>query len=769
MKMIKTPLFAFLLLCFSTALKAQYIQVNDNFTAQQLVENVLINSSCASVSNFSVLGGDFNGEQSYGYFDGAGTTFPFANGVVLSTGRAISTQGPNNSLLDDGAGMNWPGDTQLEQALEINNSVNATILEFDFVPLGNKISFDYILSSEEYHDNAPCRYSDGFAFLLTEVGSGLPFKNLAVVPNTTIPVKVTSVRPQIGGNGGCEAQNEQYFGGFNDYEHPTNFNGQTTRMTAQSDVTPGVLYHIKLVIADEGNYRYDSAIFLEGGSFRVETDLGQSRLVATENPLCEGEIVTLNATNPNAISYKWFKDSILEPTETTANYVVSEPGTYTVEVELAGSCFSTGEIEIEYTAKPILSNATLVQCDDDNDGLTFFNLNQANNQIVADNSNLSAPTFFLTQANAENDTAPINNTTAFENIQNVIYARVENQFGCYGIATVTLAVSNNNITNPANLETCDEDSNPSDGISTFDLEETEDEILANLPGGNVGYFTSYADALSGLNPILTPSNFQNTVAFQQTIFAKLSSGVDCYGIASFDIIVNSFQGSFDDVERDICSGNSIQLNAGSGFSSYSWNTNPVQTSQIITISNPGTYIVTVSNAFGCTTTKKFIVSASSIAQVSSVSVNDFQGGLNSATINLTSTSIGDYEYSLDGAVYQNSPTFIGLNPGQYTVYINDKNECGQISYDFYVMDYPKFFTPNQDGVNDIWRIPFLQFQPKATVAIYDRYGKLLHFFTGSQPGWDGTFKGKNVFANDYWFVITLENGREVKGHFSLVR
>ena len=135
---------------------------------------------------------------------------------------------------------------------------------------------------------------------------------------------------------------------------------------------------------------------------------------------------------------------------------------------------------------------------------------------------------------------------------------------------------------------------------------------------------------------------------------------------------------------------------------------------------------------------------------------------------MTPQSIGNYEYSLDGTNYQLSPTFSNLSPGEYTVYINEEN-CGQIEYVFYVMDYPKFFTPNQDGFNDIWRIPFLQFQPKATVSIFDRYGKLVHFFTGSQPGWDGTLNGKNLFSSDYWFVIKLENRREIKGHFSLVR
>ena len=768
MKMIKTPLFILFFLCFSTALKAQYIQVTDTYSAPQLVEDVLINSSCASVSNISVSGYNFDdGKKSYGRFSGTGTAFPFTDGIILSTGKAFSAKGPNSSTLSEGP-SSWAGDSDLENALSIgNSSVNATVLEFDFMPLGDKISFDYIFSSEQYLSSpsaSQCSYTDGFVFLLKEANTSNAYQNLAVVPGTSIPIKSNTVR---GPGTICPPANAQYFDAFNEYQHPTNFNGQTKVLKAESSVTPGTLYHIKLVVADQGNNLYDSAIFLGAGSFKIQKDLGPDRSLATQNPLCEGSTLNLDATTTNAISYQWFKDNVAITGATNATYTVTETGVYSVQIELSGSCFSTGEITVEYSPKPVQINTQLVQCDEDNDGLAFFNLNQATNTITANNSSLYA-SYFLTSQNATDDISAIANSSNFENTQSIVYARVENDFGCFTVSEITLAVSNNTIANPANLETCDTDSNPADGISTFDLEETEAAILANLPGGNVVYYTSNQDALSGLNPITNPASFQNTVAYQQTIYAKLSSGIECYGIAEFDIIVNSFQGNFADAQRNLCSGSSIQLNAGSGFSSYTWNTTPVQNSQIITVSTAGTYIVTVSNIFGCTTTKKFIVTASSIAEVASVSVNDFQGGNNSATINLTPQSIGNYEYSLDGTNYQLSPTFSNLSPGEYTVYINEEN-CGQIEYVFYVMDYPKFFTPNQDGFNDIWRIPFLQFQPKATVSIFDRYGKLVHFFTGSQPGWDGTLNGKNLFASDYWFVITLENGREIKGHFSLVR
>ena len=223
MKHLKILLYFGLICCSIETLGAQNIAVDDTYTAQQLVKNFLISSTCATVSNFVVSGGDFGtGEQSFGYFNAGSSGFPFAEGIVLSTSRSISTQGPNDSLLSEDAG-NWFGDADLEQALGITNTSNATVLEFDFTPVTSQISFDYIFASEEYHDAAPCNYSDGFAFLLKEFGSSGNYQNLALIPNTTIPVKVTTVHPLITAGNGCPAQNEAYFGSYNSSVSATNF------------------------------------------------------------------------------------------------------------------------------------------------------------------------------------------------------------------------------------------------------------------------------------------------------------------------------------------------------------------------------------------------------------------------------------------------------------------------------------------------------------------------------------------------------------------
>ena len=188
-------LFSFIMFV-STSAFSQYIQVDDTYTAQQLVQNVFSANGCASVNNITVSGGNFGtSEQSFGYFTNGTSGFPFANGIVLSTGKSASAVGPNSSILSDG-NTSWAGDSDLQNALGVSNTINATVLEFDFTPITNKISFDYIFSSEQYLSNpsaSQCGFTDGFAFLLKPIGSS-SYQNLAIVPNTLIPVTVNNVR-----------------------------------------------------------------------------------------------------------------------------------------------------------------------------------------------------------------------------------------------------------------------------------------------------------------------------------------------------------------------------------------------------------------------------------------------------------------------------------------------------------------------------------------------------------------------------------------------
>ena len=767
MKTKQKSLYFIVLVCFSWAINGQYIQVIDTYTAQQLVQNVLVgNSPCANVSNFSVSGDAFSGIQnSYGYFNAGTSNFPFSEGIVLSTGKATSAVGPNNSLLSQG-GTSWPGDSELEAALNITNSINATSLEFDFIPITNKISFDYIFSSEQYLLNASsnqCNYTDGFAFLLKPTDNSLPYQNLAIVPGTYLPVKINTVR---GTGSVCPPANQSFFDAFNGTNHPTNYNGQTVVMKAEADVIPGKPYHIKLVIADQGNNLYDSAIFLGANSFNIGVNLGPDKLIATNTSICEGDTYDLDATQTGNYSYKWFKNNSEILGQTNPIYTVRDSGVYTVQITLIGNtCVATDEVKIEYSAKPVLTNTVLVQCDNNNDGITTFDLTKVNTIITGGNSQLSAPIFYeyITDVNS------IPNPTNFQNLTtNIVYGKVTNQFGCTAFATVNLQIANTPIPTQNPILKCDGDGNL-DGFVAFDLNtDATPQIVSGLPSGLiVKYYLTENDAVLQNNPL--PNNYTNTTLNEQIIYARIVNGTDCFGITPIKIMVTVFiPGNFNDETVYICNGNPKRIEISNSFSSYQWSNGDTTNYTNVTVA--GNYTVTAFNAFGCQATKKFIALNSGTATITSIDIVDFSGSENSIVINYTGTGIGIYEFSIDGVNYQNSPHFFNVTEGSYLIYIRDSNGCGiPTPFKVFVLDYPRFFTPNGDNYNDFWTIQNSAKYPNMVIYIYNRYGKLISQVNPKGSGWDGSYNGQDLPADDYWFSILLNNDKIVKGHFALLR
>lgn len=759
MKFAKNSLYILLFVTVFQNSQAQYIQVDDNRTAQDLVENVLINSPCANVSNITVSGWAFSSGNSYGYFNTGTSIFPFQEGVIISTGRAASAIGPNNSLLSEGP-TSWPGDNDLQQAIGESNTINATVLEFDFLPLANKVSFEYIFSSEQYLSNPnanQCNFSDGFAFLLKEVGSQ-QYENLAVVPGTNIPVKITTVRDS---GTICPPANEMFFDAFNSSNHPTNYNGQTTILKAEAIVTPSVLYHIKLVIADQGNQLYDSAIFLGGGSFKVEIDLGPNRLIATSNPICDGQTYTLNTTQPGNNTYQWYKNGVLIPNATNATYTVSEAGDYQVEIVLDNSvCIATGEVTIEYAQPASASNATLIQCDPDMNGIGTFNLRTLDSTIT-NNNNQWIVTYYPTFANAENTTNSISNPNTFNSVAITIYAVVSNSFGCNTIVTVELQLSNETVNTPPPYIVCDTDGTD-DGFAQFNLATVTPQILNGLSTAlQVNYYQTLENDYSAVTPL--PTFFTNTTSNQQIVYAKIFNGGDCYDIVPVTLIVNGFSLNFNPISVTFCEGGSTVLNAPSGNYTYVWNTG--ETTQSIQITNPGVYSVILTNSLGCNAIQQYNASTTQPPTLIDVEVIDFNGANNTITINYSGNGL--YQFSIDGVSFQDSPIFTNIAPGNYLVSAIDLNHCGGFTTVVIVLDYPRFFTPNGDSYNDIWRIKNLN--QNYVISVFDRFGKLLKTLSGNNFGWDGTFNGSPLPSSDYWFVLKFEGGRTIKGHFALKR
>ena len=756
---------------------AQNVSVDTNtYTAQELIEDILIDSDCiTNVDVVRVLGGYFNNtDQSYGYFEANGSTFPFQKGLVLSTGKGSNVEGPNNRLSSDDA-SGWVGDVDLENVLNEPNTTNATFIEFEFTAISNQISFNYVFASEEYqeYNSNTCKYSDLFGFLI-RLKNEVNYTNIALVPNTDTPVKVTTVHPAI--SGGCAAENEAYFESWNEPDAPINFNGQTKVLTATAKIIPNETYHVKLVIADEQNYRYDSAVFLQAGSFESTTDLGDDRLIDTDNPVCFNEKLELDAfTSGNNNSYKWFKNNVELPLETNSTYTVTEAGVYNVEVTLGSGCISYGEITIEYAADLKTNPNYLNLCDDNDDGYTFFDLHLAD-PFYADMTDLEVVNFFLVADDADKNINAIPNPSVFFNTvpNQVVYARIENEFGCYEVQSLTLD-SNTYYLGFSEFNACDVDS---DGIATFNLNELRTLIEPEVSApATIYFFSSYDDAAYHQNEL--PESYENTTPNSQEIWVK-AQDIFCELLTTVTLKISNKPELEENSEQFYCLDvypETTRLEAGVLDSSllssytYEWFKNDISlvvNDDFIEVNETGSYKVVVSNLANCTSERTILVKASEKAIIENVLVEESN---NSNTVTVITSGIGDYEFSLDNNIsgFQQSNVFLNVSSGNHTVYVHDVNGCTIVEENIIISGFPKFFTPNNDGFNDTWKPIGIDEDFNAKIYVFDRYGKLLLQLNPYGDGWDGFVNGTIMPSSDYWYQVSYENGETVKGHFTLKR
>ena len=297
------------------------IEIDNTYTAEELVEDILVNSECIAVSNISTSATE--GFTGLAYFNKAASDFPFEEGIVLSTGNTSTiiaepymSSSTNNGGTD--ADLNeFAGGT-------LND---AAFLEFDFVPQVGYISFDFLFASNEY-GTYQCNFSDAFVFLLTDTETNETV-NLAVIPGTTIPVSVTTIRDSSY-NAACTSENEDYFGDFygaNPEGAPINMLGTTIPMTAEANVTSGHTYHLKMAIGDWGDLIMDAAVFIDAGSFNMgNPDSGEITLEASNgNVLCNGEETTISIDLNGNYNFEWAKDGVVITDEDSNAITIDGP------------------------------------------------------------------------------------------------------------------------------------------------------------------------------------------------------------------------------------------------------------------------------------------------------------------------------------------------------------------------------------------------------------------------------------------------------------
>lgn len=342
------------------------------YTIEELVEDVLIDTDCSLVSNItSSTGTDFGSTNGIGYFEANGSSFPFENGLIMTTGDVLNAPGPETGTISDGD-FSWPGDADLENAIPglfpgVTN--NASVLEFDFIPIIDQMSFDFIFAAEEY-GTFQCSFTDAFAFLLTDADGVTT--NIALVPGTTDPISVLNVRDEAY-NFNCPSVNPEYFGayygnlGLPALTNPTNFIGRTIVMTAMADVIPNEQYHIKLVIADDQDTFFDSAVFLDAGSFDIgELDLGGDVLLSSGNANCQGDEIFLDAgVLPINSSIEWFADGALIEGASSSTLSIIDTAVYSAVITIDGTdCSFSDDVLIEffYLPQPLFAEPDIIKC-----------------------------------------------------------------------------------------------------------------------------------------------------------------------------------------------------------------------------------------------------------------------------------------------------------------------------------------------------------------------------------------------------------------------
>ena len=529
---------------------------------------------------------------------------------------------------------------------------------------------------------------------------------------------------------------------------------------------------------------FDSPIANAVAEFEVCDDLsdGDDANGQTEIMLTDFDSEVIGTQDPALFDVSYHESLAEAQTNTnplSSPYYNSNPFNYQIFVRLQNNlktdCFDTTEFTVNVYAIPQALNANLIQCDEDgtNDGLTTFNLSEANATLSGASPDRTIR-FYLTFDNAENSTDEIT-AAGFTNTSNpqTLYAQViDDNSGCFNISELTLDVS---LTSglDASLTTCDDDG-IEDGFALFNLSTATPTILSGLPADyNLEYYETYQDALLEQNSL--GQNFTNTIAYNQTIFARIENNNQCYGVNELNLSVFELPQLDQGDETFFCiDSNSPPVFIDSGIignpSDFSFLWSSGQTSDEIEISQGGTYTVTVTNANGCTQTKSITIVNSNIATIENIEINDVSAN---NTVTVIATGEGDYEYALDDVLgpYQDDNTFYNVTPGFHTVYVRDKNNCGIADQIISVIGFPNFFTPNDDGYNDSWHVYGINTPSQAgsKIYIFDRYGKLLKELSYNSLGWDGTYNGNPMPTSDYWFYIELNDNRIFRGHFTLKR
>ena len=310
-------------------------------------------------------------------------------------------------------------------------------------------------------------------------------------------------------------------------------------------------------------------------------------------------------------------------------------------------------------------------------------------------------------------------------------------------------------------------------------------LSAEASAGDVYWY----DSLTSTTPIFIGDSYQTPIITSTTSYFVEANNATCESanrtevIAEVDATIPEFDISQANYVlcKDIGSVDLEVVNFQDNYR-YVWKKEGellVGNLSTISVNSSGNYSVYAISAAGCESLEQNVVVSDSekatITKEDIIITDDSDN--NSIQIADTNLGSGNYEFAIDNiaGVYSDQTIFSNLSTGIHSLYIRDKGGCGVAEYRFSILAYPKFFTPNGDTVNDLWKIDGYDkdFYTVSNIYIYNRYGNLIYIIKEESEGWDGNFQGKPLPSNNYWFrtFLTDINGFSIEktGNFSLIR
>jgi gliding motility-associated-like protein len=458
-----------------------------------------------------------------------------------------------------------------------------------------------------------------------------------------------------------------------------------------------------------------------------------------------------------------------------------------VDSTIDNACFGLGPfvrltVESLPIANPINATNSIRSCDNDHDGVFNFDTSVIESTILNGQSNVNVT---YTDSLGNVLSSPLPNPLSVTN-QITITARVTNSSTqapngpCYDEVTFQFIVDDlpEAFSLPTgSLTVCDDEPNPmdQDGIFAFDTSTIQSQLLNGQTGMNVTYTLANGSVLNQLpNPFLTATqnvlvtvtNPINTTCSATTILEFVVNPVPNINLTGNELICTNLPTFLVTIDGGINDG------TNPNDYTYSWSLDgvviPTAINYSLQVNTAGIYTVEVKNSLGCSQIRTITVVASNAATIENIDVVDL---VENNTITAFVSGEGDYVYALDDSYYQTENYFTNVSIGIHVIYIKDLNGCGEVQQIVHVLGAPNYFTPNGDGIHDTWNIKGIDatYNANSIVYIFDRYGKLLKQISPLGNGWDGTYNGTLMPADDYWYSVQFEDGRTTKGNFSLKR